>query len=150
MSSSPSDLLFSRAAGTFKLIQLPTELSSVVQDSLDKDLDPPALVFKGDPSEDAVLCTHDKTYAVRSVVLSNTMLVVTPPTSLDEEGLGEHERVVIRDQLHDILELNPIVPRLDKIWDILSGTEYDENDEGDDNDDELVALAQVLLISAHY
>jgi sister chromatid cohesion protein DCC1 len=121
-------------------MQLPSELCSVVQDALDKGIDPPTLQFKGETNEDAVLCTHDKTYAVRSVVLSNTILVVTPPTSLDEEGLGENERIVIRDQLQDILELNPIVPRLDKIWDMLSGAEYNENDEDNDQDHELVFL----------
>ena len=95
-----------------------------------------------------MLCTADKTYTVRSVVLSNSVLVVTPdPTTPDEdEDAGDSEdpvqEVFIRDQLHDVVELVPCVPRLHKLNGLLRGREYDEGhddedvvsqDEGDDS-----------------
>jgi len=83
----------------------------------------PSLSIKGHPTEDAVLCTSDKTYTVRSVVLSNTVLVVTPSRT-DPDGT-----VHIRDQLHEVLELVPAVPKLHKLSVLLRGMEYDEGDE---------------------
>ena len=94
-----------------------------------------------------MLCTADKTYTVRSVVLSNSVLVVTPdPTTPNEdEDAGDSEdsvqEVFIRDQLHEVVELVPCVPRLHKLNGLLRGREYDEGhddedvvsqDEGDD------------------
>ena len=91
-------------------------------------------MIKGQPNEDAVLCTETKTYALRSVVLSNSMLVVTPPT--DSMNASERD-VVIRDQIHDVLELVPTLPRLQKLGGLLRGREYDEghSDEEMDVDD---------------
>jgi sister chromatid cohesion protein DCC1 len=91
--------------------------------------------IKGHTSDDAVLCTSDKTYALRSVVLSNTTLVVT-----SEYAPGH---VVIRDQLNELLELVPVIPKLHKLTSLLRGMEYDDSnlqaDEGignhDDDDD---------------
>jgi len=91
-----------------------------------------SLTIKGNPNEDAVLCTSNKTYAVRSVVLSNSVLVVTRPPILT--GDGEGDAIVIRDQVNEILELVPSVPRLHKLGTMLRGWEYDE-DEGQDDID---------------
>ena len=98
-----------------------------------------------------MLCTSNKTYAVRSVVLSNTVLVVTPEAEhggLDidmnvDEGDGadvdnaELQRVCIRDQLNEVLELVPTVPRLHKLSSLLRGMEYDEGRE--DLDEEMTS-----------
>lgn len=84
------------------------------------------MTIKGQTDEDAVLCTADKTYTLRSVVLSNSVLVVTPPTT------GSNEDIVIRDQLHEVLEAVPCIPKLQKLRGILRGTEYDEGHEDDD------------------
>lgn len=56
-------------------------------------------------------------------MLSNTVLVVTPSRS-DPDGT-----VHIRDQLHEILELVPVVPKLHKLSILLRDMEYDEGDE---------------------
>ena len=88
------------------------------------------LTIKGQPNEDAVLCTNDKTYALRSVALSNSVLVVTPST-LDSRVSGERQAVFIRDELHEILEITPTVPKLHKLSHLLRGREYDESDEPD-------------------
>lgn len=84
--------------------------------------------IKGNSEDDAVLCTANKTYTIRSVVLSNSVLVATagekhdlPPT------------VVVRDQLNEVLELVPSIPRLHKLDTLLRGKEYDERSEEDDD-----------------
>jgi hypothetical protein len=70
-----------------------------------------------------MLCTSDKTYALRSVTLSNSILVVAA-----EEGAPN--AVVIRDQLNEILELVPSIPKLHKLNQLLKGMEYDDFGEG--------------------
>lgn len=78
-----------------------------------------------------MLCTANKTYALRSVILSNSVLVVTPPAE------GSQEDVVIRDTIHEVLELVPTLPRLQKLSGMLRGREYDEgHDEDEDMDEE--------------
>ncbi|KAJ7179056.1 sister chromatid cohesion protein Dcc1 [Mycena filopes] len=79
------------------------------------------LSIKGQSGEDAVLCTNDTTYTIRSVVLSNSILVVTPPPSSESTA-----DVVIRDQVNEVLELTPAVPKLHKLSTLLRGREYDD------------------------
>ncbi|KAG1775347.1 sister chromatid cohesion protein Dcc1 [Suillus placidus] len=107
--------------GSFRLLELPPELCQIIESASEKTA--ASLFIKGHPTEDAVLCTSEKTYTVRSVVLSNTVLVVTPSRS-DPNGT-----VHIRDQLHEILELVPVVPKLHKLSILLRDMEYDEGDE---------------------
>lgn len=84
------------------------------------------MTIKGQADEDAVLCTSNKTYAVRSIDLSNSVLVVTrPPSDVVVDG----DAIVIRDQVNEILELIPSVPRLHKLVTLLKGMEYDEGQE---------------------
>jgi hypothetical protein len=85
-----------------------------------------SLTIKGQRDEDAVLCTAEKTYAVRSVVLSNSMLVIAPHPG------SPSDTVIIRDQLNEILELVPSVPKLHKLGVLLRGMEYDEEHEDAD------------------
>lgn len=88
--------------------------------------------IKGHKDEDAVLCTPDKTYALRSVVLSNSVLVVTPPVGAS--GNPDTD-VVIQDTIHEVLELIPTLPRLQRLNGMLRGREYDE---GHDEDEDMV------------
>jgi sister chromatid cohesion protein DCC1 len=92
------------------------------------------LSIKGQSGEDAVLCTDDATYAIRSVVLSNSILVVTPQP--------ESDTVVIRDQVNEILELTPAVPKLHKLSALLKGREYDDvhDSEGHETSSDPVSL----------
>ena len=108
-----------------------------------------SFTIKGAPDEDAVLCTANKTYTVRSVVLSNCVLVVTPdPGPLETEADDDSaEEVFIRDELNEVIELVPSVPRLHKLNTLLHGREYDEGhededmDSGDDSDEGAVCLS---------
>ena len=65
----------------------------------------PSLIIKGGPEDDAVLCTSDKTYNIRSVALSNFVLLVSPGPHID----GSENHVVIQDTLNELLELVPAV-----------------------------------------
>ncbi len=68
------------------------------------------------------------------------MLVVTPQGGAaeceDDDGLVEE--VFICDELNEVIELVPSVPRLHKLNSLLRGNEYDEGheDEDMDSDDE--------------
>ena len=95
-----------------------------------------------------MLCTADKTYTIRSVVLSNSVCVVTPDASPQDEG-EPVEEVFIRDQLSEVIELVPSVPRLHKLKSLLRGREYDEGHEDEDmvSDEEEV---DVTVMSFYY
>ncbi|PIL34002.1 hypothetical protein GSI_03710 [Ganoderma sinense ZZ0214-1] len=101
-------------------------------------------MIKGAKEEDAVLCTADKTYTIRSVVLSNSVCVVTPDSSLQGADEDEPVEVFIRDQLSEVIELVPSVPRLHKLKSLLRGQEYDEGHEDEDmvSDDEDVGVSR--------
>ncbi|KZW00287.1 hypothetical protein EXIGLDRAFT_667661 [Exidia glandulosa HHB12029] len=92
------------------------------------------MTIKGRKDDDAVICTEDKTYTLRAVVLSNSFLVVTPPaTDADAADL------VIRDQVSQILELVPTVPKIaGRLNTLLRDSEYREGleDESDGEDED--------------
>ena len=140
----------SKDGGTFKLLELPPDLCKAIESGAPikwVKISPcinglikqhaHSLTIKGQANEDAVLCTSDKTYNLRSVVLSNSVLVVTrPPIGSMEDG----DAIVIRDQLNEIIELVPTVPKLHKLTSLLKGLEYEghedvDMDTGDDEED---------------
>jgi len=67
---------------------------------------------------------------MRSVNLSNSVLVITPPPDAFASKFTDNG-VVIRDQLNEIIELAPVVPKLHKLSTLLRGTEYDEEHDDD-------------------
>lgn len=89
-----------------------------------------SLTIKGHANDDAVLCTRDKTFTMRSVVLSNTILIVSPIPDGPTSNLID-DTVVIRDQLNEVIELVSIVPKLHKLSAIIRDRQYDEGE--DDN-----------------
>ncbi|KAI0331169.1 hypothetical protein GY45DRAFT_1322645 [Cubamyces sp. BRFM 1775] len=133
------DLRFSSSSqsevGSYKLLELPGDLCKLIEASAEGS-SRPSFTIKGSPEDDAVLCTADKTYTIRSVVLSNSVLVVTPDPAdqdayeLDDEPLID---IAIRDQLSEVIELVPCVPRLHKLNQFLKGREYDEGHEDEES-----------------
>ncbi|EFI27719.1 hypothetical protein CC1G_00363 [Coprinopsis cinerea okayama7 len=125
-------------AGSFKLLELSQELAALVETAI-KNSDPLSLNIKGNSNEDAVLCTRDKTYTIRSVDLSNTLLIVTPPEDAAHslELAGRDDTVVIRDQINEILELAPAVPKIQKLISRIRSREYGEDQEDEDETDDL-------------
>ncbi|KAL1694503.1 sister chromatid cohesion protein Dcc1 [Schizophyllum commune] len=148
--ASEYDLAFSAAsfdeAGTFKLLELPPEVCALIESAATATR-PPTLTIKGRPNEDAVLCTNDTTYSMRSVVLSNSILVVTPSDGdlqLEKDRPAEdvdadREAIVVRDQINEVIELSKCVPRLHQLAGLLRGKEYDGEEEDEMEDDEAVS-----------
>ncbi|OBZ81941.1 Sister chromatid cohesion protein DCC1 [Choanephora cucurbitarum] len=72
------------------------------------------IVIKGLPEDEAVLCTNRKTYSVRQVNTSNSMLIVTDD-QLD---------ITIHDDLSNTIELIPCLARTSRIDDLLAESSY--------------------------
>ncbi|CAE7206119.1 unnamed protein product [Rhizoctonia solani] len=97
------------------------------------------LSIRGRPDDEAVLCTQSKTYAIRSVALSNSVLIMSnggsnsKPCDSAIELLEPNETntLVISGEVSEILELVPTVPRLESVLKHLRGCEWndDESDE---------------------
>ncbi|KNZ81511.1 Sister chromatid cohesion protein DCC1 [Termitomyces sp. J132] len=139
------DLCFSPSssaeAGAYKLLELPPDLCKLIEKAID------TLKIKGKSGEDAVLCTANKTFAVRSVTLSNSILVVTPPSDASCMNFTD-DTVVIRDQVTEILELTPAVPKLHILSALLRGKEYDGNQDDDGVDAETMDATKITYNDA--
>ncbi|PPQ98496.1 hypothetical protein CVT24_003987 [Panaeolus cyanescens] len=136
------DLCFSSAStietGSYKLVELTPDLAKLIEDGINNDL-AINLTIKGNPQEDAVLCTKDKTYSMRSVNLSNTVVVATAVPDIDAcNNDFSNDAVVIRDQVKEIIELAPAVPKLHKLMSLIRERVYDEGQEDDDDDPSIV------------
>ena len=68
---------------------------------------------------------------MRSVLLSNSVLIVTPPPDASLADFPK-EAVVICDQVNEIIELTPTLPKLHQLSALLRGREYDEAQQVDD------------------
>jgi sister chromatid cohesion protein DCC1 len=127
MAGHPIQFAFSPTSGSefgnFRLLELPPNLLESIESN---SASPLSWAIKGNPNENAVLCTNDKTYSIRSVSLSNSLLVVGP-------GEGQHQ-IVIRDINHELLQVTPILPKVHKLLGLLRGKEYDEGREDLDDD----------------
>ena len=62
--------------------------------------------------------------------MSNSVLVVTSPPDASDSAEFTEDGVVIRDQVNEIIELTPSVPKLHKLATLLKGREYDEGQAG--------------------
>ena len=86
-----------------------------------------------------MLCTPSKTYAVRSVQISNELVLFAPTTvapSFWEEGAGLATKgLEVRDTLHELLELSECVPRVGRIEHVLKNQAWDGLEEDREEDD---------------
>lgn len=98
-------------------------------------------MIKGSPEDDAVLCTSEKTYNIRSVTLSNAVLVVSPCPDAD----GSENRAIIQDSLNELLELVPAVPKLHRMNALLKEHEWEEGHEEDETFGTMVGTLQGLM-----
>jgi len=81
-----------------------------------------------------VLCTSSKTYAIRSVQISNELVLFAPTTSAGSL-VGEKRGLEVKDTLHELLELSECVPRTGRIEGVLKGQEW-EGLEGEEREEE--------------
>lgn len=78
-----------------------------------------SLTIKGRPSDDAVLCTQNKTWALRTVAVSNSLVILRPPS---DETLAPELHV--RDVCHDVLECVPAAGRTERIRAVLKDSAW--------------------------
>ncbi|KAF8587983.1 hypothetical protein K439DRAFT_1336458 [Ramaria rubella] len=128
--------------GTYKLLELPPDLCKIIEGRLET-----RFTIRGRTTDDAVLCTAEKTYALRAVTLSNTIVIATAPedeksdSGMDLDAGGDTDaasgargpELIVRDEVSQILELVPSVPKLQRLEMLLKGCEYDEGHERDDD-----------------
>jgi sister chromatid cohesion protein DCC1 len=93
----------------------------------------PSLMIKGGPEDDAALCTSNKTYNIRSVTLSNSVLLVSPSLHID----GSENQVVNQDSLNELLELVPAVPKLHRVNVLLKAHGWEEGHEEEEDNESL-------------
>ena len=60
------------------------EVSDEIYEQLMSDGNDGTIEFKGEPEEEAVLCTKNKTFVVKRVDTSNTLLLCAPPGKFDD------------------------------------------------------------------
>ena len=82
------------------------------------------LQFNGRLADEAVLVTHDATYAVRQVSQSNSLLLC----SVDERDNGSHA-LVLRQNVQDTLELVRTSANLERIMSLLNEDMYTGGEE---------------------
>ncbi|WFD05893.1 Ctf8p and Ctf18p associating protein [Malassezia vespertilionis] len=103
------------APRSYKLMEIPPELESI----LSAGTDSPLLTFNGRLVDEAVLSTTNKTYAVRQVHQSNSLLLCAVEQSGDG---GMYLR--LHQNVADTIELVPTPPRLGRIVALLHDSEY--------------------------
>ncbi|KAL4585772.1 hypothetical protein LXL04_010398 [Taraxacum kok-saghyz] len=81
--------------------------------------------LRGQPNEDAVLCTHSKTYALKFVGTSNSVFLVPPPHqySVDEKTPEINSASVLK-VAPGTMELVEVAPKIDKLKLLLSENPY--------------------------
>ncbi|KIM31341.1 hypothetical protein M408DRAFT_15130 [Serendipita vermifera MAFF 305830] len=106
----------------YRLLELPPDLCKLIESASSGV----RLEIKGREGDDAVLCTENKTYALRSVNVSNSLHVTTGPE--DSLGSGPGNSIFLNEGIHEIMEIVPTVPKLDRLRGILRGSEYGEEE----------------------
>ncbi|KAJ9104618.1 hypothetical protein QFC21_002116 [Naganishia friedmannii] len=115
---------------SYKLLEISPELAKVIEAAEKDGEEGITLTMKGAPSDDAVICTPSQTFSLRTITVSNSMLFLRPalpPTTgltgnaLDTE-VQQQQNLLIQDTCHEILELTPTVPRLDRVEKLLRDT----------------------------
>ncbi|RUS21596.1 hypothetical protein BC937DRAFT_92141 [Endogone sp. FLAS-F59071] len=103
----------------YRLIELPKGLDALLEDPNNV-----GLCIKGLPDDDAVLCTSESTFAIREVQLSNSLLLISPMLTEEEDDPAVPEIWSVQDNLSSIVELTPCLPRLERLNDLLGTSMY--------------------------
>ncbi|KIR53055.1 sister chromatid cohesion protein DCC1 [Cryptococcus gattii Ru294] len=115
----------------YQLLELPPDLLKLVEALKDKeDGQVFPLTIKGRPSDDATLCTADSTFLLRTVGISNSLLVCLPPSPDDlsysfTKDEKDRPTLQIRDICHQVLECVPVAPNLERIRTVLRASAWE-------------------------
>lgn len=111
-------------AEDIRLLELPPDVLAALREG-------DRVVVRGDRSEEAVLCTGNRTYEVKMADTSNTLLIVpdlTVPSDPDfqcsDEGTVLHRSREVSACLSAYLELRPCPPKTSKLKQLLSQCPY--------------------------
>ena len=88
------------------------------------------LTIRGQESENAVICSKDKTYDIKEAETSNSLLLVPEivlPGSISKSGSRSLSFSSVSGIFHKYLELIEIRPRLRKMKDLLMKSPYNED-----------------------
>jgi sister chromatid cohesion protein DCC1 len=82
--------------------------------------------MKGTPQDDAVICTQDHTFTLRTITVSNSIIFLRPePASSTDTTIPTAGDLYIQDTCHEILELTPSVPRLARVEKLLKPSAWE-------------------------
>ena len=87
------------------------------------------LTIRGQESENAVICSKDKTYDIKEAETSNSLLLVPEivlPGAISKSGSRSLSFSSVSGIFHKYLELIEIRPRLRKMKDLLMKSPYNE------------------------
>ncbi|CEI92736.1 hypothetical protein RMCBS344292_06989 [Rhizopus microsporus] len=111
---------------SFKMIELATpELMEAFESGN-------SVVIKGLEEDDAVLCTESKTFAIRQINTSNSLLLVNQA----------NDKLFVKDNLSNTIELQPCLAKLGRIDELLSKTCY----EGETKEAEIVRSGSLYTL----
>ncbi|ORY25957.1 sister chromatid cohesion protein Dcc1 [Naematelia encephala] len=100
---------------SYQLLELPAEILKAVE----KSSEPFPLTIKGRPNDDAVLCTPSTTFLLRTVTISNSLLILRPPPPRPATATRTDPTLEIRDTCHQVLECVPQAASLERIRTVL-------------------------------
>lgn len=126
---------------SYSLVALPAALARAVNERDSGGGVLASLTIKGQPTDEAVLCTKDTTYNLRAVQSSNSILICEASTSAagaaaagtTTRSNGKGKEVEIKTTLHQTLELDLAIPKLERISELLRGQEWSPEEEEEDN-----------------
>jgi len=114
---------------SLKLLELDPAVAKVVEDG-------GKLVFKGNPSDNCVLCTDDRTFDIKDASITNSLLLV-PDLRVAHGSVASSSKMTLEKKTveavsHNYLEMKLIRPKLRVIQDTLLQSAY----EGEDKENE--------------
>lgn len=122
-----------------RLLEISNDLAKEIEQDMKRNGDGKGagkflLTIKGKPSDDAVICTRDRTFQIRSISVSNSLLLfqqrkrptedVDNESSSEEAAADQQPNIELQSTVREIMELLPMVPRLDRVQTLLSGTAW--------------------------
>lgn len=122
---------------SYSLVALPPALAKAVNERDSGGGVLASLTIKGQPSDEAVLCTKNTTYNVRAVQSSNSILICEASTSAATDTTrsnnGKGKAVEVQTTLHQTLELGLAIPKLERIGELLRGQEWEPEEEEEED-----------------
>ncbi|TXT16010.1 hypothetical protein VHUM_00513 [Vanrija humicola] len=92
---------------SYQLLELPPEILAQVEGGAVVPL-----TIKGRPADDSVLCTTERTYTLRAVSISNSLVVL-------RDAPERARTLAIRDICHEVLECVPTAGRVERLGTVL-------------------------------